>query len=166
MHVGIPAVHLLILQPGVARGFPRFCLSWQISQTHSVSILGLLWACGVNLVSCSSLLRPPATPLDSNSPPPRVLWPAKILSSAAAVSISSSSLQAVTPVTLCGVSDGPTGESINAMINPPFHVTVFRHSFTTMGFEGDNPLPFTHKKNHTSILHLSQPSFTDVQQHR
>lgn len=51
--VGIPAVHLLILEARSCKGFPRFCLLSQTPQTHSgLSILGLLCARGVNLVSC------------------------------------------------------------------------------------------------------------------
>lgn len=109
------------------------------------SVMRQLCAHGVNLVSCCVFLRPPATPLASNSTPPQFLLPAKTLSSAAAASISSSSLQRVTPVTLFWVGEGPTGECINVMINPPFHVAVFKHSFTTKCFEGALHSQNTHK---------------------
>lgn len=164
--VGIPAAQFLILQVGNCSGFPRLWLSSRVYKMYSLSpfwyeatfvLMGWTWS------PAASLSRPPATLLGCcNSRVCHVILPAKILSSAAAASISSSSLQLVTPVTLFWMNEGPTGEYINEMINPPFHVSVFKHSFTTMYFESDNLLPLAHK-THTNILHLSQPSFTDTQ---
>lgn len=125
---GTPAVHLLIPQVRNCSEFHRLLLSTSMHKTYSHSpfwyeaafvLMDWTWS------PVASLYRTPATPLGCfNSTMCHVILPAKILSSATAASISSSSLQIVILVTLFWMNEGPTGEYINEKINLRFHVSL------------------------------------------
>lgn len=122
-----PAVHLLIPQVRNRSWFTGFCCPGM----HKTYSLSPFWYEAAFVLAswawfyAASLHRTPATPLGCcNSTAHHSILPAKILSSGAAASISSSSLQIVILVTFFWMSEGPTGKYINETINLLFHVSL------------------------------------------